>query len=130
MNEKLLNRFNRVLKIYTKEDIALYLQDFFEEDEIEGFVDMLENRFNEFVVEFNIQSACGTKSYSATIIPKEKFGQEMFDDMISHKQFAEYYLEQNLTGERRNNKSVVYDRAWVRTDKTLQEFLEYLEDRL
>ncbi len=30
MNEKLLNRFNRVLKIYTKEDFALYLQDYLE----------------------------------------------------------------------------------------------------
>ena len=124
MNEQLNRRFNRIVKIFTKEDILQYLQEFFEENEIEAFVDMLENRFNEFVIDFNIQSS------SAKIIPKDVFGQEKFDAMIAQKQFGEYYLQQNLDGFKTNGQQIVFDRVWVRTDKNPQEFLEWLENRL
>lgn len=85
---------------------------------------------NEFVVEYNILSTCKGKAYSATAIDVVEFGKDTFNDMFSHKQFEEYYLEQNLEGMRKNGQSVWYDRAWVRSEKTPQEFIKYLEDRL
>jgi len=85
---------------------------------------------NEFVIEYNVLSHCKGKAYSAVTLDASEYGKETFDDMISHKQFDEYYLEQNLDGMRKNGQEVWYDRAWVRTEKSPQEFLKFLEDRL
>lgn len=86
---------------------------------------------NEFVIEYNVLSKCKGKAYSASILNVlSDFNQDTFDDMFSHKQFEEYYLEQNLDGMRKNGQGVWYDRAWVRSEKTPQEFIKYLEDRL
>lgn len=84
----------------------------------------------DYVIEYNTLSKCKGKAYSAISIDADLFGKDTFEDMISNKQFEEYYLEQNLEGIRKNHQEVWYDRAWVRSEKTPEEFIQYLENRL
>jgi len=113
-----------------------------DELDMQSFAAHLENRyyanFNEYVIEYNIRSLCGTKAYSAVIIDKKEFGSD-FEDMVSYNTTHEvkedgsvYYLEQDLEGRRadKGNQNVFYDRAWVRSPKEGKEFLRYLESKL
>ncbi len=113
-----------------------------DELDIREFTQMLEERFyskfNEYVIEYNIRSLCGTKAYSAVIIDKKEFGSD-FNDMLSYNSNHEleedgsvYYLEQDLEGRRsdKGNQNIFYDRAWVRSPKEGKEFLRYLEANL
>ena len=110
--------------------------------DMESFTDMLKERFysnfNEYVIEYNIRSLCGTKAYSAVIIDKKDFGSD-FEDMLSYNTTHElkedgsvYYLEQDLEGRRadKGNQCVIYDRAWIRSPQEGKEFLRYLESNL
>ena len=141
-NEKIVDRFNKIAKHFDVTGLPILLESWMDDNDLDSFTTMLEERFyskfNEYVIEYNIRSLCGTKAYSAVIIDKKEFGSD-FDDMLSYDSRHElsedgsvYYLEQDLEGRRadKGNQNVFYDRAWIRSPKEGREFLRYLEANL
>jgi hypothetical protein len=140
-NPKVVERFNRIAKHFDVTELPELLESWMDNGDMESFIDMLTERFysnfNEYVIEYNIRSLCGTKAYSAVIIDKKEFGSD-FEDMLSYtthevkEDGSVYYLEQDLEGRRadKGNQGVIYDRAWVRSPKEGKEFLRYLESNL
>ena len=141
-SKRLIAKFNKIGKHFDVTELPILLESWMDEDDLDSFTTMLEERhyanFNEYVIEYNIRSLCGTKAYSAVIIDKKEFGSD-FDDMLSYETLHElsedgsvYYLEQDLEGRRadKGNQGVIYDRAWVRSPKEGKEFLRYLESNL
>lgn len=141
-SERLIANFNKIGKHFDVTELPILLEYWMDDQDLESFTDMLFERyyanFNEYVIEYNIRSLCGTKAYSAVIIDKKEFGSD-FDDMLSYETRHEaiedgsvYYLEQDLEGRRadKGNQGVIYDRAWVRSPKEGKEFLRYLESNL
>ena len=142
---KVVERLNKIAKRFDVTELPDLLESWMDETDIQSFAAHLENRyysnFNEYVIEYNIRSLCGTKAYSAVIIDKKEFGSD-FDDMLSYfgststhelkEDGSVYYLEQDLEGRRadKGNQGVIYDRAWVRSPKEGKEFLRYLEANL
>ena len=141
-NPKIIEKYNRIAKRFDVTELPILLESWMDETDMHDFATHLENRFysnfNEYVIEYNIRSLCGTKAYSAVIIDKKEFGSAL-DDMVSYNTAHEvkddgsvYYLEQDLEGRRadKGNQGVIYDRAWVRSPKEGKEFLRYLEANL
>jgi hypothetical protein len=140
-NPKVVEKFNRIAKHFDVTELPDLLESWMDNGDMESFTDMLTERFysnfNEYVIEYNIRSLCGTKAYSAVIIDKKEFGSD-FEDMLSYQTHelkedgSVYYLEQDLEGRRadKGNQGVFYDRAWVRSPKEGKEFLRYLEANL
>jgi hypothetical protein len=138
---KIIEKFNRITEHYDVTELPELLESWMDDRDIQSFTEMLTERhyadFNEYVIEYNIRSLCGTKAYSAVIIDKKEFGSD-FEDMISYETHeltedgSVYYLEQDLEGRRadKGNQGVFYDRAWVRSPKEGKEFLRYLEGNL
>jgi hypothetical protein len=140
-NPKVIERFNRIAKHFDVTELPELLESWMDNGDMESFIDMLTERFysnfNEYVIEYNIRSLCGTKAYSAVIIDKKEFGSD-FENMLYYtthelkEDGSVYYLEQDLEGRRadKGNQGVIYDRAWVRSPKEGKEFLRYLESNL
>jgi len=141
-NPKIIEKYNRIAKHFDVTELPTLLESWMDETDMHDFATHLENRFysnfNEYVIEYNIRSLCGTKAYSAVIIDKKEFGSD-FEDMVSYHIAHEvkedgsvYYLEHDLEGRRadKGNQNVLYDRAWVRSPKEGKEFLRYLESNL
>ncbi len=140
-NPKVIERFNRIAKHFDVTELPELLESWMDNGDMESFIDMLTERFysnfNEYVIEYNIRSLCGTKAYSAVIIDKKEFGSD-FENMLYYtthelkEDGSVYYLEQDLEGRRadKGNQGVLYDRAWVRSPKEGKEFLRYLEANL
>jgi hypothetical protein len=141
-SKRLIAKFNKIGKHFDVTELPILLEYWMDDGDLESFTDMLEERFhsnfNEYVIEYNIRSLCGTKAYSAVIIDKKEFGSD-FDDMLSYENLHElqedgshYYLEQDMEGRRadKGNQGVIYDRAWIRSPKEGKEFLRYLEANL
>jgi len=141
-NPKIIEKYNRIAKRFDVTELPILLESWMDETDMHDFATHLENRyyanFNEYVIEYNIRSLCGTKAYSAVIIDKKEFGSD-FEDMVSYHIAHEvkedgsvYYLEHDLEGRRadKGNQNVLYDRAWVRSPKEGKEFLRYLEANL
>jgi hypothetical protein len=141
-NPKVVEKFNRIAKRFDVTELPDLLESWMDETDMQSFAAHLENRyyanFNEYVIEYNIRSLCGTKAYSAVIIDKKEFGSD-FENMVSYSTTHElkedgsvYYLEQDLEGRRaqEGNQGVIYDRAWIRSPKEGIEFLRYLEANL
>lgn len=140
-NPKVIERFNRIAKHFDVTELPELLESWMDNGDMESFIDMLTERFysnfNEYVIEYNIRSLCGTKAYSAVIIDKKEFGSD-FENMLYYtthelkEDGSVYYLEQDLEGRRadKGNQGVLYDRAWVRSPKEGKEFLRYLESNL
>ena len=141
-SKRLIAKFNKIGKHFDVTELLLLLECWMDDRDLESFTDMLEERFhsnfNEYVIEYNIRSICGTKAYSAVIIDKKEFGSD-FDDMLSYDTLREleedgshYYLEKDLEGRRsdKGNQNIFYDRAWIRSPKEGKEFLRYLESNL
>jgi hypothetical protein len=130
-NPKIIDKLNSILHKTDPSWILMEMQCYFDDAELGGFADHLESRIpKDYVIEYNVRSMCGQKAYSAVAIPVEAFGQMTFNEMISHKNFKEYYLEQDLEGKRSNGQDVLYDRAWVRSSDDPENFIKYLENRL
>ena len=134
--------FNKIGKHFDVTELLILLEGWMDDQDLRDFTRFLENRFysnfNEYVIEYNIRSLCGTKAYSAVIIDKKEFGSD-FENMVSYSTTHElkedgsvYYLEQDLEGRRaqEGNQGVIYDRAWIRSPKEGIEFLRYLEANL
>lgn len=141
-SKRLIAKFNKIGKHFDVTELPLLLEYWMDDRDLESFTDMLEERFhsnfNEYVIEYNIRSICGTKAYSAVIIDKKEFGSD-FDDMLSYDTLrnleedgSHYYLEKDLEGRRadKGNQNIFYDRAWIRSPKEGKEFLRYLESNL
>lgn len=141
-NKNLVDNFNKIAKHFDVTELPSLLESWMDEDDLDSFTTMMEERFyskfNEYVIEYNIRSLCGQKAYSAVIIDKKEFGSD-FEYMLSYDTLHEleedgsvYYLEQDLEGRRANkgNQGVIYDRAWVRSPKEGKDFLRYLESNL
>ena len=137
-----IEEFNKIGKHFDVTELLILLEGWMDNQDLRDFTNFLEERFysnfNEYVIEYNIRSLCGTKAYSAVVIDKKEFGSD-FDDMLSYDTLHEleedgsvYYLEQDLEGRRadKGNQGVFYDRAWVRSPKEAKEFLRYLEGNL
>ena len=140
-SKRLIAKFNKIGKHFDVTELPLLLESWMDEQDLESFTDMLEERFhsnfNEYVIEYNVRSLCGEKAYSATIIDKKEFGSDFEDMMMTWNHGIEedgsmYYLEQDLEGRRadKGNQGVIYDRVWVRSPKEGKEFLRYLESNL
>ena len=141
-SKRYIEDFNKIGKHFDVTELLILLEGWMDDQDLRDFTNFLEERhyanFNEYVIEYNIRSLCGTKAYSAVIIDKKEFGSD-FDDMLSYETRHEaiedgsvYYLEQDLEGRRadKGNQGVIYDRAWVRSPKEGKEFLRYLESNL
>jgi hypothetical protein len=140
-NPNLVKKFNQIGKHFDSSELPILLESWMDDRDLKSFTDMLKERlysnFNEYVIEYNIRSRCGTKAYSAVIIDKKEFGSD-FEDMLSYQTHeltedgSMYYLEQDIEGRRadKGNQDVIYDRAWIRSPKEGKEFLRYLESVL
>jgi hypothetical protein len=138
---KLVEKINQIGKHFDSSELPDLIESWMDDKDLESFTDMLKERmysnFNEYVIEYNVRSRCGTKAYSAVIIDKKEFGSD-FDNMISYQDHelvddgSIYYLEQDIEGRRtdKGNQDVIYDRAWVLSPKEGKEFLRYLESVL
>ena len=141
-NKKLVDKFNKIAKHFDVTEIPSLLESWMDNYDLDSFTTMLEERhyanFNEFVIEYNVRSLCGTKAYSAVILDVKAFGRDTFEDMMSYAKHeltedgSIYYLEQDLEGRRadKGNQGIIYDRAWIRTPQEEYDFLRYLESNL
>ena len=140
-NPKLVEKFNKIAEKFDGTELPALLESWMDDVDLECFTNMLKERlysnFNEYVIEYNIRSRCGTKAYSPVVLDKKEFGSD-FENMMSYQNHeltedgSIYYLEQDLEGRRsdKGNQDVIYDRAWVRSPKEGREFLRYLESVL